>query len=279
MGKLLKIKGIENRNMRRLLKSGWLLFAVSITAFGVQNVLWARHGEAVLPIIPWVPGVPGIAYTTGAAFLLAGICIGFNLIARWAAVLLGLLFLVFEIFLQIPRAVARPMDLSLRTVVFEVFTMCASAFMLAGILSLGNHNSGRWREAGHGLIQSGRFLFAASSIVFGISHFIVPQFIASLIPVWIPGPGLFWAYLTGIAFVAAGLSFATNWMSRWAGILLGLMFLLWFLVLHVPRVMSYPRSHDPAEWSSAFIALGLCGGSWIAANALQDKAPGMVSGD
>jgi hypothetical protein len=46
---------------------------------------------------------------------------------------------------------------------------------------------------------------------------------------------------------------------------MGLMFLLWFVLLHAPRVLSLPKGLDPDEWSSAFIALAMCGGSWIAA--------------
>jgi hypothetical protein len=76
---------------------------------------------------------------------------------------------------------------------------------------------------------------------------------------------LFCAYFTGAAFVAAGLSMAAKQMDRLAATLLGTMFLLWFLLVHTPRVMSAPRSHDPNEWSSAFIALGMCGASWIIA--------------
>jgi uncharacterized membrane protein len=265
--------------MSRLLRPGWIFFAVSIIAFGAQNLLWASHGEPVLPIIPWLPEIPLLAYLTGLAFLAAGVCLALNLRTRSVAVLLGILLLVFEVFFEIPRAVSKPMDLSLRTVVFEVFTLCGSAFMLAGVLPSENRSSPRWNNASTGLIQAGRYLFAASSIVFGISHFLVPQFIATLIPGWVPGSGLLWAYLTGIAFVAAGLSFATNCISRWAATMLGVMFLLWCLVLHLPRVLSYPRSHDPAEWSSAFIALGICGGSWIAANAFSPETPHTLNGD
>jgi uncharacterized membrane protein len=100
--------------------------------------------------------------------------------------------------------------------------------------------------------------------VFGIDHFLLLRFIASLIPAWFPG-ALFWAYFTGAAFVAAGISIAIKTMDRLAAVLLGTMFLLWFLFLHAPRLMSAPRSHNPNEWSSAFIALGMCGASWIMA--------------
>jgi hypothetical protein len=112
------------------------------------------------------------------------------------------------------------------------------------------------------LIASAPYLFAMSSVVFGVTHFLIPRVIASLVPAWISG-GLFWAYFFGTAFIAAGVTIATKWMARWGAFWLGIMFLLWFLFLHAPRVVIHPRA--PAEWSSAFIALGMCGGSWICA--------------
>jgi uncharacterized membrane protein len=115
-------------------------------------------------------------------------------------------------------------------------------------------------------LKSGRYLFAGSSVVFGISHFLVPRFIATLILAWIPG-ALFWAYFTGAAFIAAGFSVAIKLLDRLAATLLGTMFLLWFLILHAPRVLSAARSHNPNEWSSAFMALGMCGACWIIARA------------
>lgn len=193
-----------------------------------------------------------------------------NLRARAAAISLGILFLIFEVAFLVPRAVVKPLDLSLRTVVFEVLTLCAGAFLLAGGLP-GEDSSEAWERGVERLSQVSRYLLAVSSLVFGLSHFLVPEFIASLIPRWIPGPGLFWAYFTGTAFVATGLSLTVHWLSRWAVAMQGVMLLVYFVVLHVPRVLSPDKSHNPAEWSSAFIALGICGGSWIAAAVLAPQ--------
>jgi hypothetical protein len=171
------------------------------------------------------------------------------------------------------------MDLGLRTLVFEVLTMSASAFMLAGILPAHGGALGTWKISDNFLIQLGRYFLAVSAIVFSIPHFIVAGFIASLIPAWIPGPGLYWSYVTGAVFLVSGISILMNWMARWAAVTLGVMFLLWFLLLHLPRVLSYPRSQVPAEWSSAFIALGICGGSWIAARAFSARPAHQVMRD
>jgi uncharacterized membrane protein len=262
---------MEYVRIERFFRIGRYLFAIAIVAFGIQNLIWAHHDHPVMTIIPWLPAVPFLTYLAGIAFLAAGICLALNLKARMTAILLGALFLVFEIFLQLPRAIVAPMDLGLRTLVFEILTMSGSALMLAGILPAHGQDLGLSKISDKFLIGLGRYFFAISAIVFSIPHFIVAGFIASLIPPWIPGPGLYWSYFTGAVFLVTGVSFLANWMARWAAAILGLMFLFWFLLLHLPRVSSYPRSQVPAEWSSAFIALGICGGCWIAVQAFSAR--------
>jgi uncharacterized membrane protein len=259
--------------MNAIIKQGHCVFAAAIVAFGVENVICAHLHQAMMPVIPWVPGNPLLSYLTGAALLVAGLSIAFNVRARLAAILLGILFLLCVVLLQISRVAALPLDVGVRTCAFETLAMCGSALTLAGTLSAEGRDFDRWEGAACRLTESGRFLFAISAVVFGIDHFLVLDFIASLVPSWIPGSGMFWAYFTGAAFIAAGIGIATKWMGRWAGFLLGIMFLLWFLFLHAPRVVSFPRSHDPDEWSSAFIALAMCGGSWICAWALSAMGP------
>ena len=83
--------------------------------------------------------------------------------------------------------------------------------------------------------------------------------------------------LAGAGFIAAGVCIATRWMARWGATLLGTMFGLWFLLLHAPRILGFSKvagaPSNPNEWCSAFIALAMCGGSWIVAEA----APGQKS--
>jgi uncharacterized membrane protein YphA (DoxX/SURF4 family) len=243
---------------------GRYVFAVAIAALGAENLVCAQGREAVMPVLPWAPSNPILAFVIGIVLVAAGVCIAANVRPRPAAILLAIFLLICEFVLQVPRAVARPLDLSIRTTAFEVLALCGAALTLALSLSPDRIYFQRWTGTLDNFLRSGRYLFAVSSVVFGITHFLVLRFIASLIPAWIPGR-LFWAYFTGAAFVAAGLSIAAKWMDRLAATLLGTMFLLWVLLVHTPRVMGAARSHDPNEWSSAFIALGMCGASWIIA--------------
>jgi uncharacterized membrane protein YphA (DoxX/SURF4 family) len=108
----------------------------------------------------------------------------------------------------------------------------------------------------------GRYIFAFSMIIFGVQHFQYAQFIAFLIPAWIPAH-LFLAYATGVALIAAGVAIATHIFARLAATLLGVMFVLWFVLLHLPRVIAHPPNGD--ELTSAFVALAFSGASFLMA--------------
>jgi hypothetical protein len=257
--------------MENIIPTGQLLFGIAIAAFGVEDLICARLGLTV-PGVPWFPGNPFLAFLTGIVLLAAGLSISANIRARLTATLLGILFLFYVLLLEVPQVAAAPMSVGIRTVFFEALAIGSSALTLAVTLPTGG-SFGRWDRVLHKLIGSGPYLFAVSSVVFGIDHFLVLALIASLVPAWMPAH-MFWAYFTGAAFIAAGICIATKWMDQWAAILLGTMFLLWFLLLHSPRVVLAFRSHDPNapdEWSSAFIALAMCGGSWICARYARQR--------
>ncbi len=110
----------------------------------------------------------------------------------------------------------------------------------------------------------GRFLIAISLVVFAVQHFMYARFVATLVPAWIPAR-LFWAYFTGIAFVAAAVSIASKKMLRIAAMLLGTMFFLWVVLLHIPRVAGAVRNGD--EVTSLFVAVAMCGLSFALAGA------------
>jgi hypothetical protein len=245
--------------MGKLVASGQFLFGIAIVALGVEN-LFCVHFGLTDPSVAWLPVNPFLGYINGIALSAAGLSIAAKFHSRLTAMLLGCLFLGYALFLELPLVFAHPADWSVYGIFFEALALSASAWMLVRTLP---RAISRWESALGKVAVSGPYFFAVSLIVFGSIHFVVTRFIASLIPAWIPG-SLFWAYLTGTALIAAGISIATRRLDQWAGFLLGVMFLLWVVLLHGPRVAA--DLHNADEWSSAFIALAMCGGSWIVAS-------------
>ena len=110
------------------------------------------------------------------------------------------------------------------------------------------------------LATLGRYLFSLPLLIYGLQHFLYASFIATLIPAWMPAR-LFLAYFTGVAFIAAGLSLTSGIAARLACVFLGLMFFLWTVLLHAPRVVTHLNNGD--EWSSAFVAFAMAGASFL----------------
>lgn len=110
-------------------------------------------------------------------------------------------------------------------------------------------------------------LYGFCPIVFGVSHLVYADFTAMMVPGWIPGGGLFWAYATGIAHIGAGLAITSGVLRRLAAGLLAAMTGLFVLLLHAPRVAADPGSR--VEWTMFFVALSIVGAAWLVRRAAR----------
>ncbi len=245
--------------MDGLSRFGRIVFGAAMVLFGLLYLFHSR-GAMPAPGPPWAAETGVLAWLIGAGFLVVGICIVARVGARAATVVLGAAFLLRVLVFYVPQLFAHLHDPGPWTSGAEVMALGAAALVLAGELELSNSMS--WES----LVLVGRFLFAAALVVVGVQHFLYAKFIAMLIPAWIPGH-LFWAYFVGAVFIAAALSLVTKIQGRLAAALLGLMFLLWVVVLHTPRIIATP--HNGNEWTSGMIALAMCGGSFVLAGALR----------
>jgi uncharacterized membrane protein len=256
--------------MDNLSKVGRVLFGISFVAFGVQYFIYGRFVGGLPPAPPWMPGAPAAVYPFGALLTVAGAGIavgatfGANAKARQFATLLGTLLFICVLLMLVATPSAILHDGTARTRALEPLAMGGAAWVLAGTQQVQPPTAQSWNLAGDKLATIGRFIFGASMVVFGIQHFMYGQFIATLVPSWLPWH-IFWTYFFGVALIAAGISIVTTVQARLAATLLGVMFLLWVVVLHSPRVAANPHNGD--EWSSLFVAIAMCGSCLIIAAA------------
>ncbi len=234
--------------MDKLLFLGRYCFAIAFAAFGIQHFIYAKYATGIGP--PWIPGSPLRACFMGIALVVASLRILTNAKTRVTAMLLGFLLFLYFFFLYAPRLATNVHNPAPWTSGAEILALCGAAWVLAGTPA-----------------KLGRYLFAITLTVFGVQHLLYTHFVATVVPSWIPGH-LLWTYAVGIAFIVTTLSIIVNIKARLAATLLGVMFIVWVFILHLPRVASAP--HNGNEWTSAFVALGMCGGAWIVAAALQD---------
>jgi uncharacterized membrane protein YphA (DoxX/SURF4 family) len=229
-----------------------ILFAVGVGAIGCQTLLGGDFVAELQPVPAWMPARGLLAVVMGMLLVGPAACLVAGRRVRAAAAWLGsVLFLVVAL-LHLPRLALDPSNGGAWTGAFEV-------------LALGG---GAWVMAGPATERIGRRCFALSLPVFGALHFIYSDYVAFVIPAWIPAH-YFWAYVTGAAHIAAGASIASGVRARLAATLLAVMFGSWVLILHVPRVAASLDGRE--EWTSLFVAMAMCGASWLIAGSLGGR--------
>ena len=243
---------------------GRAIFACAIVAIGVESIVCAQASVAfvkehrVVPVIPYLPAIPALSVLFGIFLVACGVLMVRAHTARLGAVVFVAAFLLSGLIFDLPRAVAHPGNMPLRTLLFQSLMMAALAWMLPAA-KLPND----WR------MTLARHCIAISLIVFGVDHFLALAPIATLVPSWIPFH-IFWVAFFGVAFIAAGVSFAVNMLRGWAAAGMALMFALFDVMLHVPRTLgayNIPGAiRDPDEWCGIFIVAVFCGGFLSLAN-------------
>ena len=248
---------------------GRLLFSLAIIGIGVETLICSyisSHSPGshykVVPVIPWLPAIPILAYLVGVILVLCGAGLLFQRTLVVSSITLGAVMLLCGLAFDLPRH-PNLMSAEWRTNVLEPIAIGSLAWLAPGLGSIP-----RW------LHRASRYLLAFALIVFGIAHFQVLTFIASLVPGWIPWHW-FWTVFFGVAFISAGVSFATGFLQRWAALGVGLMFALWTVTIHLPPVLNFFRipgaTQDPDKWSDVFIVVALWGGSWALAPNLRNR--------
>ncbi|MDQ3714211.1 MAG: hypothetical protein M3388_18620 [Acidobacteriota bacterium] len=111
-------------------------------------------------------------------------------------------------------------------------------------------------------------LFGVPWLVFGVQHFTYADFVAGLVPAYLPAR-IFWVYLTGAAMIAAGLAFIFNRKASLAAVLLGTMLLMFILLIHIPKLASV--DYSAINWTRALQDLALAATALILAGVLSKQ--------
>jgi uncharacterized membrane protein len=109
---------------------GRYLFAITLTVFGVQHLIYAHFVATLVP--SWIPGHLFWAYAVGIAFIATTLSIVTHVKAHLAAALLGLMFFTWVFILHLPRVVSASRNGNEWTSMFVALAMCGGAWIIAG---------------------------------------------------------------------------------------------------------------------------------------------------
>lgn len=249
-----------------LYRIGRNIFALAVVAFGAISLM---RGEVLLglePIPPTFPGRLAFAYLSGVIMLASGMAMLNAKRSRIGATMLSALFAIWLLCMHVPTLVRHPANGGAWTTALELIALLGIALTIAGASWRESQTGGSSPEFASRMASVGRLAFAVSLPGFGALHFVYAQLVSGIIPEWFPFH-LFLTYAIGVGFVAAGLSIASGIKARLAGLVLGGMFAIWVVVLHIPLSIKLNTQNN---WTSLFIAVAMCGGSWVMAALARD---------
>jgi uncharacterized membrane protein len=241
--------------MKNLPLPGRYLFALATIGIGLVHFVTGNFPSSLLPF-PLIAGRLFLVYLIGFVFCAGGISLLFERVALPGAIVIGSTFLLLFLFPHLPKLLSNVNDPGEWTVAAETLALCCGAFIVARVLPATIHSTLKLISFYSKVLKLAPYVFALSLIVFAVQHYLYAKFIATIIPLWMPAP-MFLSYLVMIVFIITSFSILFSIQQRNAALVFGCMFLIMFLLLHVPRVINNP--HLETEWTSMFIALAMTG--------------------
>ncbi len=258
----------------RLMKVGVWFYGLGTVLTGILNIAWGDFDASHQPIQALGKNFPGqhlLAYVAGVWLIAAGLAILWRRSARIGAAASGIAYLIFAA-LWLIRYSAAVQAFGLRIdVLFGVTFGVAQQLMLVAPAAILFYASAASPDS---LLQkraaiAARWMLGLPPVVFGLFHIIGLRVFATIVPHWM-GFGSFWAALTGIAFILAGVAICSGIRDVLAARLLALMLLLFEGFVEIPPI--FIRLHDQRTWGAAVYNVTAIGACWIFAEFLTSRA-------
>jgi uncharacterized membrane protein YphA (DoxX/SURF4 family) len=233
------------------------VLGIAAFGYGMIALTWQDFDDwQQLRTLSSTPAGHALVYLAAIAEILAGIAIQWRKTARIGAAVLGAVYLFFAC-RWIPNILAS----------LEVYDNWANFFeqlsLVSGALIVYASAEGTAPWAFR-VSQIGRYLFGVCVISFTLEQLVYLHGTAHFVPKWIPPGQMFWAIATTIALAAAALAILSGRLIILASRLLTVMFMLFGLLLWLPRLLSTPNDH--LNWGGNAQNLAIMAAAWIVAD-------------
>ena len=185
-----------------------------------------------------------------------GIGIAYPRTARLAAIILGIVYLLFSL-ACIPGIIAAPTIYVKYGSFFEQFSLLCGAI---AVYAATEANASRAAAFG----RVARLGLGVCAVSFTLSQTFYLHVTADLVPRWIPPNQMFWAILTTIAFALAAIAILINYQARLAMNLMTLMLALFGVLVWIPLLIAHPEAH--LNWSEFSLNFLITGAVWMVAD-------------
>jgi uncharacterized membrane protein len=243
------------------IRTARIFYGIGMMGMGIQHFIYSSFRPVIIPAWPQWLNTPILAYLMGAIIVTVSTLILLGRNTKAISLLLGALLLFCFIFIQVPFLLFiqpnSPAHLGLWTNALKEGALAGGALVIAGI-SIEDKRKHIVFSITEKLIPYGKIFFSITLIAFGIDHFFYTEFVATLVPAWIPDH-TFWTYFAGVTLIGSGTAIILKIRRRRIALLACIMLLLWLIVLHIPRAIAQPNLEKGNEITSVFQALAFSG--------------------
>jgi uncharacterized membrane protein len=250
----------------RIASAGNLVFAAIMIVHGVAGLIKGDFIGIWEPVPKGIPARDVLASLCALASLGCGAGLLWQRTAALAARVLLACLLFWLLRFRVPLVFRAPTA--------EVsYEGCGEILVIiAGVWALYAWFAADWdrRHVGFATGESGlriaRVLYGVALIPLGLAHFAYVKETAALVPSWLPVHVSF-AYLTGCAYLAAGLAVLFGVCARLAAALSALQMGVFTLLVWVPIVaVGHPGA---PQLSETFISAALTAAAWVVADSYR----------
>jgi uncharacterized membrane protein len=149
----------------------------------------------------------------------------------------------------------------------EGATMLAGAWVLFAALAAPRGESILKAITGRRGTRAAQMLFGLAMLPLGLSHFAYVKHTAELVPPYLPYRAG-WAYLTGLAHLAAGFGVLFSIVPRLAATLEATMLTAFTILVWIPMIVAAPA--DQGLWSEITVSWAISAAAWVVAASLTN---------
>ena len=237
---------------------------------GIMGFATREFTQIWQPVPKWVPGRTGLVYFCAVISVATGVGLLWRRLAPLASRVLFVVLLLWLLIVRLPNLFYQ------KPLVLVAWSFGSTAVMVAGAWVLYSWFALERERERFGFLTDAnglriaRALYGLSLIPFGLAHFMYVDATTALIPTWLPSP-VAWAYLTGAAFIAAGLAISTGVVPILAAALSTLQMGLFGLIVWLPRVVS--GNLTDFQRGEVITTFALTAGAWVVTDSYRPSLP------